>query len=209
MTAHTPDAASVPWAEQRASHADRDAVVRRLQQAAAEGRLDFHELDERLEQALTAKTFGALAALTADLRGADGEAGEPVPGRPPVLKGGMHGIVRTGRWKVPPRLTAYGGMGGVVLDLTRVESPPRVLDFEVHGQMAGVTVVIPDDWSAETDGVEPGLGGVKDRTTPDRSPDAPLVRLTGTGGMAGIVVRHPKARERRRLEREGRALAAR
>ncbi|MFI9723988.1 DUF1707 domain-containing protein [Streptomyces sp. NPDC052396] len=209
MTAVFPQAA--PWSEQRASHADRESAVGHLQRAAVEGRLDFDELDERLEQALNARTHGELAALLADLQGLEGQGHgqEVVRDGPLVLKGGMHGVVRRGRWKVPPRLTAYGGMGGVVLDFTQVECPLRSLDIEVHGQMAGVTIVIPDNWSAETDGVESGLGGVKDRTTPDHSPDTPLVRLSGTAGLAGVVIRHPKARERRRLERELKAIGSR
>ncbi|WP_424887255.1 DUF1707 SHOCT-like domain-containing protein [Streptomyces sp. XH2] len=196
-----------PRSEQRASHTDREMVVRRLQQAAVEGRIDFHELDGRLEQALNAKTYGDLASLTADLPGTEGEGRGSAQGRPLVLKGGLHGVVRKGRWTVPPRLTAHGGMGGVVLDFTRVECSLHVVDIEVHGQMAGVTIVIPDSWSAETDDIDPGLGGVKDRTTPDRVLDSPFVRVTGTGGMAGVVVRHPKGRERRQLEREVKAIA--
>ncbi|GAA2725505.1 MULTISPECIES: DUF1707 domain-containing protein [Streptomyces] len=199
---------ATPWSEQRASHADRERAVRCLQQATVEGRLDFHELDERLEQALGARTHGELAVLTADLQATEGEGRDAEPDRPPVLRGGLHGAVRKGRWKVPPRLTAYGGMGGVVLDFTQADCRLRTVDIEAHGQMAGVTIVVPDDWSVDTDRIEPGLGGITDRTTPDHAADAPHVRLTGNGGMAGIVVRHPKPRERRRLERERKALAS-
>ena len=53
----------------RASHADRDLAVDILRVAAGEGRLTVAELDERLEAALTARTIGELAALTADLPG--------------------------------------------------------------------------------------------------------------------------------------------
>ncbi|WP_399125469.1 DUF1707 domain-containing protein [Streptomyces sp. ITFR-6] len=48
----------------RASDADREAVVEQLREAAAEGRIDLDELDARLSQALTAKTYGELAPLT-------------------------------------------------------------------------------------------------------------------------------------------------
>lgn len=118
MTTGFPEAA--PWGEQRASHADRETVVRRLQQAAVEGRIDFHELDERLERALDAKTHGELAVLTADLQGAGrgGAAGavrELVEDHPLVLKGGLHGVVRKGPWTVPSRVTAHGGLAGVVV----------------------------------------------------------------------------------------------
>lgn len=51
----------------RASHADRDRVVDVLTGAAGDGRLTAEELDERVEAALTARTMGELAVLTADL----------------------------------------------------------------------------------------------------------------------------------------------
>lgn len=73
--------------------------------------------------------------------------------------------------------------------------------MEAHGQLAGVTIILPDSWAVETGGMDPGLGGLKDKTTPDRLPGAPLIRLIGTGGPAGVVVRHPNGRERRRLKR--------
>ena len=51
----------------RASHQDRDLVVEQLQVAGGNGRLDADELDQRVEAALTARTYGELAALVADL----------------------------------------------------------------------------------------------------------------------------------------------
>jgi Flp pilus assembly protein TadB len=51
----------------RASDADRDAVTDRLRQAAGEGRLEPEELEQRLDRALRARTYGELAPLVADL----------------------------------------------------------------------------------------------------------------------------------------------
>ena len=51
----------------RASHDDRDRVVELLRVSAGDGRLTAEELDERLEQAMTARTYGELARLVADL----------------------------------------------------------------------------------------------------------------------------------------------
>ncbi|MER6987911.1 DUF1707 domain-containing protein [Saccharopolyspora hirsuta] len=183
--------------EMRASNADRDAVVQRLQEAAGEGRIDLAELAERVDRALAAKTYAELEPLTADLPSARViDQGEPL-----VLKGGLHGASRTGRWQVPAQISAHGGMGGVKLDFSQVDCRLPVIELEAHGQLAGVTIVIPEGWSAETDDVDPGLGGLKDKTTPDRHPGAPVVRLTGTGGAAGVVIRHPNAWERRKLRR--------
>src|SRR5690242_20208884 len=53
--------------ELRASHEDRDRVAEQLRVAAGDGRLTGAELDERLELALTARTYRELAALVADL----------------------------------------------------------------------------------------------------------------------------------------------
>lgn len=51
----------------RASNADREAVVRRLNDAFSEGRLDMVELEERVSAAYAAKTLGDLRPLTGDL----------------------------------------------------------------------------------------------------------------------------------------------
>jgi len=53
--------------EMRASDADRAAAGEVLRAALDEGRLDFHEYDERLRDAYTAKTYGELNRLMADL----------------------------------------------------------------------------------------------------------------------------------------------
>ena len=53
----------------RASDADRERVAERLRAAAAEGRLFTEELEDRLHQALRARTYGELEALVRDLPG--------------------------------------------------------------------------------------------------------------------------------------------
>jgi hypothetical protein len=53
----------------RASDADRERAVERLRQAATEGRLLTEEFEQRLEAALSARTYAQLDALVADLPG--------------------------------------------------------------------------------------------------------------------------------------------
>ncbi|MFE4051811.1 DUF1707 domain-containing protein [Streptomyces sp. YIM B13518] len=199
MTAQSPEPFPhpVPPGELRASHDDREAVVEQLRDAAAEGRIDLDELDARLEQALTSKTYAELAVLTADLPRRE----SPGSRQPPlVLKGGLHGVSRgPGRWEVPGHVIAHGGVGGVKLDFTRVECRLPEVTVEAYGEAAGVTIVIPEGWAADTGALDPGIGGLKDSTTSDRLPGTPLIRLTGSGGMAGVVVRHPNRWERRKL----------
>ena len=51
----------------RAGHADRNASVAILQAAFVQGMLAKDEFDQRVGQALTARTYAELAAVTADL----------------------------------------------------------------------------------------------------------------------------------------------
>src|SRR5499427_2236197 len=84
--AATPDQGRAPSPDRlpapdqlRASHEDRDRVVELLRVAAGDGRLSAEELDERLEAALTARTYGELAALSTDLPVAGGHSAAVVP----------------------------------------------------------------------------------------------------------------------------------
>ena len=62
----------------RASDADREQVIEFLKTAFVQGRLTIDELDARAGRALVSRTYGELAALTADIP--SGPAGA-LPGR--------------------------------------------------------------------------------------------------------------------------------
>ena len=75
----------------RASDAERDAIAERLRRAAAEGRLEPEELEERLHAALRARTHGDLERLVVDL------PRQPVPSQrrrvpTPVYLGGVAAV---------------------------------------------------------------------------------------------------------------------
>jgi len=61
----------------RASHADREQVIGTLKAAFVQGRLTKDEFDLRVGQALTARTYAELAALTADLPAGPAGAASP------------------------------------------------------------------------------------------------------------------------------------
>src|SRR6266702_6209136 len=77
--------------ELRASHEDRDRVVELLRVSAGDGRLTAEELDERLEQAMTARTYGELARLVADLPAAGSAV---VPTVSPAMAPRVKDVVR-------------------------------------------------------------------------------------------------------------------
>ena len=65
----------------RAGHADREQVIEALKNAFVHGRLTKDELDTRAGQALAARTYADLAALTSDITG---ESAAARPARPPA-----------------------------------------------------------------------------------------------------------------------------
>jgi hypothetical protein len=108
------------WPEMRASDADRDRVMEVLRAAAGEGRLTLDELDERLEAALSSRTLGELATLTADLIAGPGMPGAAIAQAEDVIRIDQRGgsVRRTGRWVVPRWLELRSSWCDVWLDLT-------------------------------------------------------------------------------------------
>lgn len=133
----------------RASHADRDRVVEMLRIAAGDGRLSAEELDTRLESALSARTLGELAGLTADL-----PIGSAATGKD-VLVVEQHGgrYIRDGRWPVPARIELRTQECRVTLDFTHAVITSNVLRIEtdmVHGKLF---IVSSPDIVIDTDGL--------------------------------------------------------
>jgi hypothetical protein len=138
----------------RASHQDRDRVVEILRVAAGDGRLTAEELDQRLEAALTARTYAELAMLTTDLpaAGSAGAVAVPEPKDMVRIDCGSGHARRDGRWVVPSRMEVQVTSGSVRLDFTEavIIQPTLRIDAEVHsGHLKLVTkpgiVVDADD----------------------------------------------------------------
>jgi hypothetical protein len=157
---------AVPRGESRASHEDRDRVVELLRVSAGDGRLTAEELDERVEAALTARTYNELAALVADLPNAPGAVVSTPAARPRevVRIDCQHGNTnRQGQWTVPQRMEVRIKHGHVTLDFTDADitSPTLQIEAEIHhGNMNLVTrpgiVVNTDDLAINGSNVKVG-----------------------------------------------------
>jgi hypothetical protein len=181
----------------RVSHEDRDNAVERLQSAAADGRLTADELDERVESALTARTYGELEVLFGDLPAVPGEVPPSVPA--PKAKESVHlqtshgNIHRTGHWVVPRRLTAEVRHGNVVLDFTEAVISEPVLDMEISVRHGNAVLRVPSGVAVDTDDIEMGHGNIVHRVRSE--PDTPVrLRISVSGNLrhGNIVVRGPR-----------------
>lgn len=179
----------------RASHADRDQVVDLLRLAAGDGRLSPEELDERLERALTARTYAELAALTADLPVAPGTAVAPAgPGAVSATPKEMVRIhvrgssdQRKGRWVVPKEMDVVVRGGTVTLDFTEavITQPLLRITASVHG--GGLTLITGPAIMVEADDIEVHGGAVKLPEPP--GPGVPvLLRVEIAGSVHGGVI---------------------
>ena len=183
----------------RLSHADRDQMVEILRDAAADGRLDMDELEERVERALTARTFADLEPLVADLPVA---APAPPTVRAPaptaqadeeVQRWQVHGqqLRREGAWMVPRIIELEVHGGSARLDYTVAQLPAggqSTLRISTHG--GSVRLTVPPGIAVDLSGISTHGGRVRDNASRHAVPGAAVTHvITVTGSTHGGSVR--------------------
>ncbi len=172
-------------AAQRAADADRDAVAERLRIAAADGRIELEELDERLGQAYRAKTYGDLAVLVADL---------PAQPQTLVLRTTTPNIKQSGRWIVPQRITAESTTGWITIDFTQASCVYREVTVEVMTRTGWIQLILPDGWAARVGPLSTYTGHISNRAAETADPGAPTVIVTGHPLFGYIKIRQRRRR---------------
>jgi Domain of unknown function (DUF1707) len=184
----------VERSELRASHEDRDRVVELLRVSAGDGRLTAEELDERLEVAMTARTYGELAKLVADLPAAGSVVSVPVPRVKDVVRidcGSGHAR-RDGPWVVPQRIEARVRSGSLKLDFTHavITQPSLQLDAEVRS--GHLVLITKPGIVVDTDDVTVRSGHVKIRAPWGHEvPEVLRIEVAGKVGSGHFVSRPP------------------
>ena len=169
----------------RASHADREQVIGTLKAAFMQGMLAKDEFDLRVGQTFAARTYGELAAVTADLPAGLASARRPQPApRPGEGRVLRPAIVIT----VATATVLYAAVWPVALAL-----PTSGLDHDPHGGVAlagtatyvyflvllGAVVQILTDWLDTRSGRQPPRG-----PAPGASGQAsPRLPSAGPGGQ--------------------------
>ncbi|MHB9863677.1 DUF1707 SHOCT-like domain-containing protein [Streptomyces sp. YIM S03343] len=183
----------------RLSHADRDRMVEILRDAAADGRLDMDELEERVELALTARTFADLEPLVADLpvaAPAPPTVRAPAPTAPAdeeVQRWQVHGqqLRREGAWMVPRiiELEVHGGSARLDYTVARLPEGGRsTLRVSTHG--GSVRLTVPPGIAVDLSGISTHGGRVRDNASRHTVPGAAVTHvITVTGSTHGGSVR--------------------
>lgn len=184
----------LPAREFRASYEDRDRVVELLRIAAGDGRLSAEELDQRLEMALNARTYGELAALTQDLPdAASAAAAEP---KDLIRVETSHGSTRRdGRWVVPKRMEIKVGSGSVRLDFTEAVITQATLAIDVEVNSGSVLLITRPGIVVDVDDISIRSGSVS-VPPPGDVPTLLSIRVSGKVGSGSVKARPPRAPRR-------------
>ena len=183
----------------RASHEDRDRVIEVLRVAAGDGRLTAEELDERVEIAFSARTYGQLAALTSDLP-AGGQAIAPaLDGVAEQAKDVVRlecrsgNVSRVGRWVVPRRIEARVTSGNVKLDFTEAVVAARTIQIEAEVRSGNLLIITKPGIVVDADDVVIRSGNVKVKEPWGTAVPVTLrISVSGRVGSGNIVARPPR-----------------
>jgi hypothetical protein len=175
----TDDASAGPPAV-RASDADRETVVARLQAAVGEGRIDLDEFGQRADAAYAAVSRAELDLLVADLPADAPPPVEIVGQRPQEEVTSVFGDVTLAVASTPPKRVGTV-FGDVRIDLRGLRTHADRIDLYLSTVFGDIDVIVAEGVDAELHG-RTVLGDRKVQL-------APVRRLAGTP----LVVVHAKA----------------
>ncbi|HXB88810.1 DUF1707 domain-containing protein [Mycobacterium sp.] len=175
----------------RAADTDRIQVAQLLTDAAAQGRLQMSDYEDRLTRAYAARTYAELDSLRSDLIGSSvsapgGGAGKPAPSM--LLLAIMSAFERRGRWNVPKKLTTFALWGGGVIDLRYADFTSTEVDIHACSIMGGQTILLPPEVNVEIHG-HGVMGGFDHHVTGEGTPGAPTVRIRGFSLWGGVGIK--------------------
>ncbi|MFC5249027.1 DUF1707 SHOCT-like domain-containing protein [Streptomyces nigrescens] len=181
--------------ELRAGDADRESVAEKLRVAAGEGRIDFAELEERLDRAYAAKTYGELDALVADLpqeRPSGSHSGTDAETL--VLKPRLGNIEQSGRWTVPRRVVAECKMLHIVIDFTEATCAYRDVTVEASCGTGNIQLIVPQGWAVRIDGASTNTAHISNKATAPTDPSSPTLTIVGHPRAGRIKIKQPRRR---------------
>ncbi|MDR1387441.1 MAG: cell wall-active antibiotics response protein [Propionibacteriaceae bacterium] len=118
---------------------------------------------------------------------------------PMVIQPGSGQVKREGSWSVPPYLLLRGGMGSIELDFRQAVPLSPVVVVDVRGGLGTIKLLLPAGWAAHGDGLARGLGSCRIKVEDTPAAGLPLLIVRGRLDVGSFTVRHPTAREDRKL----------
>jgi hypothetical protein len=162
---------------------DRDRATQLLQDGYAKGQLSHQELDQCLEQVLSAKTRGQLDVAVAGLQTQNPDDRTTIAA--------VNGIIwRRGRWLVPANLTVASALATVYLDLSRAIIEHPVVDLEILLGVGRARIIVPRDSIVDLEDMATGMKGMTYKPRRPSRSGGLQIRIHGAVGMRKLTVRH-------------------
>lgn len=182
-----------------------------LSTAYAEGRLSRDEHDERLNQAMSARTFDDLIPITHDLVVVSPTAQEVTPAagqsyqvqtssataEPERLVAIFGGSTRKGKWRIRKHTQALAVFGGIDLDLREAVFEDPVVEISGFWCFGGLDIKVPAGIEVR-DQVMGVFGGSDVTDLGDHQPGAPTLVIKGLALFGGVSVKGPKVPKKKR-----------
>jgi len=179
----------------RAADTDRIQTAQLLTDAAAQGRLNLSEYEDRLARAYAAQTYGELDVLSADLPGiANTRRGACKPAPATVLLAILSGFERRGRWNVPRKLTTFTLFGGGVIDLRYADFTSQDVEINAYSIMGGQTVLLPPEVNVAIRGIAV-MGNFDHGVDQTGAPGAPNITIKGFALWGGVGIKRKNRRQ--------------
>jgi hypothetical protein len=165
---------------ERASDADRMAVLDVLRDHCAAGTITLAEFSDRCGLALEATGHGELAALTGDLPALRAPAKPERVGASVRFVGAVFGTNRRrARWRVGRRTTAVAVFGAAWVDLRHAQLTDGELTVWALPVFGTIKVIVPDGIGVDLTGVSI-FGSTSDKTAAEATvAGAPVIKVRG------------------------------
>jgi hypothetical protein len=180
-----------------AADTDRIQVAQLLTDAAAQGRLQMSEYEDRLSKVYSAKTNDELDRLSSDLPGALARPRHPGECRPApstILFAIMSGFERRGRWNVPKKLTTFALWGGGVVDLRYADFTSPEVEIHSYSIMGGQTILVPPEVNVYVRG-HGVMGSFHHNVDGQGHPGAPHVTIKGFSLWGSVGIKRKRRRK--------------
>jgi hypothetical protein len=135
----------------RASDADREATVTRLQSAVGEGRIDLDEFGQRAHAAYAAVTRNELDLLVADLPAHAARSVDIVGRRPQEEVSSIFGDVVLAVGSAPPK-RASSVFGDIRIDLRGLRTSDERIDLHLRTVFGDIDVILAEGVDGELHG---------------------------------------------------------
>ena len=181
----------------RIGNPERERAVTLLNDAMANGYLDVHEFDERVQATYTVTTRGELRTVLRGLPTADqlfspsaAVATTPTSAAPQPIPIGWKTVQRTGAWDVAPWAQITGSVGTADLDFRQAVFHSHEIIIDIQISWSTVKLRVPGNVRVLHEQlVLSGMSSMKEKGDAPSDFGGQTIILRGSGSASTVIIR--------------------